>query len=113
MLFRSEIKVRKEQIIEEILKNIKVENANIVRVYGVPCGVGYDMYVILNTGEVLETHALRQSWALEGHLRPNNPSYKYTGRCDNYQEEIISYWTSGLGLKDYLKRLTIKQLASF
>ena len=103
----------KEQMINEILKDLKVDTAEILRVYGVCCGVGYDLQVILNTGEVLEAHALRTSWGVPGHLRPNNPQYQYSGKCDRYQSEVIRFWKSGYGLKEYLLRLTKKELLNF
>ena len=97
----------KKQMIEEILNKVKSVDCNIVRVYGVTMGVGYDLNVSIEHDKgsfYFKAHATRASWALIGHLRPNNPQYQYTGSCDYYQEDVIKYWEHGEGLGEYLGR---------
>ena len=103
----------KSEIIENILDEICVESAEIVRVYGVPCGVGYDLDVLLNNGRLLNAHATLNSWGLVGHLKPDNPPYKYTGKCDIYQDNVLRFWESGRGLKTYLSYLKKEELLNF
>ncbi len=102
--------MKKSEMIEAIL-SVKPEctNAYIVRVYGVTCGVGYDIDAIIEFkgGFVLpiKAHSSRQGWAYPEHLRPNNPYYRYTGKNDVYQEKVINYWMNGSGFESYLNRL--------
>lgn len=102
--------MKKSKMIESILSvKHNPEHAYISRVYGVTCGVGYDIDVTVIFQGVftldIEAHASRQGWAYPEHLRPNNPYYKYTGSNDVYQEEVIKYWMNGSGFKSYLNGL--------
>lgn len=107
--------MRKQDMIDSILSvNPKCEYAYITRVYGVACGVGYDINTTIefNGGFILdiEAHANNHGWCYPNHLRPNNPYYKYTGKNDVYQEKVIRYWQNGLGFESYLNTLKKKEL---
>lgn len=107
--------MRKSEMIDSILSLVnKVENCEIRRVYGVSCGVGYDLDITIsfNTGEVkmIEAHANNHGWYYPSHLRPNNPPYKYTGSCDRYQSRVISAWVNGLSFEYYLNKLNKNEL---
>ena len=107
--------MKKSEMINEILSvNPKCVNTYITRVYGVSCGVGYDIEATIEFkgGFVLpiKAHASRQGWAYPNHLRPNNPYYKYTGKNDVYQEKVINYWMNGAGFEGYLNEFKKKTL---
>jgi len=106
--------MKKSEVIEKIIENVKEISCYIVRIYGVSCGVGYDMNVELTFKNGLtehqDVHAIRQSWACFGHLRPNNPRYQYTGNCDYYQEKVIKYWENGNGFKELITRMNKEEL---
>lgn len=99
----------KNEMIDVIIENVESVNASIVRVYGVSCGVGYDLFVTVQTKKCMildfDAHAVRQSWAGVGYLRPNNPYYKYTGSNDVYQSRVIEYWRNGGGFREFLGRM--------
>ena len=101
--------MKKDEIVAVVVDAVDAIDAKIVRTYGIACGVGYDLSVIVtlkNTGVYkLDAHAMRASWAGIGFLRPNNPPYKYTGICDHYRERVISYWMNGYGFPEYLGRM--------
>ena len=100
--------MKKIEIIEKIVERVEEIDIGIVRVYGVSHGVGYDMtgYVYFDNGKsmLVEAHAVRASWACLGHLRPDNPYYKYTGSNDVYQDDVIKYWKEKHGFREYLGR---------
>jgi len=106
--------MKKSEIIERIIKEVESVSCYIVRVYGVSCGVGYDMNATIRfkNGYLMmpAVHALHQSWACLGHLRPNNPHYQYTGSCDVYQSRVIEYWEKRNGFKELLTRLDKERL---
>lgn len=107
--------MKKAEMIQSIINKVERVDCYIVRVYGVSCGVGYDLNVNLETKNDnirLAAHALRQSWAAVGHLRPNNPYYKYSGSCDYYQKDVIKYWESEKerALEKYFSRLNKSEL---
>ena len=109
----------KQKMIEAIMEKVSNVTCIIGRVYGVSSGVGYDLTARIDFDQtdnenpaalvllVVEAHALRQTWAAPGHLRPNNPRYKYSGSCDHYQNRVLSYWESpgNPGFEEYLTRL--------
>lgn len=87
----------KKDLVLQLVNNYEVQNCVIRRVYGVSCGVGYDLDItVMNnkTGEItmIEAHANNHGWYYPSHLRPNNPPYKYTGSCDRYQDRVLSAW---------------------
>ena len=104
----------KQKMIENILPKVKETSCYIVRTYGVSMGVGYDLNINVEMADFeidFEAHATRQSWALLGHLRPNNPEYQYSGSCDYYKQDVCEYWEDkNKGLKEFLSRLTKDQL---
>lgn len=107
--------MKKSEMIEAILKaSPRCQSVYIVRVYGVSCGVGYDISTtfMFEGGHILdiEAHASHHGWAYPNHLRPNNPYYKYTGKNDRYQERVINFWKNGLGFESYLNELKKKEL---
>ena len=104
----------KEQIIESITSSVKVEGLNVVRVYGVPMGVGYDMVLFLDNGRAIDLHAGPRSWEMPGHLERTaygSNTYKgsdpYPGR---YIERIQKYFTQGSGFENYLRRFKKEDL---
>ena len=109
----------KEKIIDSIASNVKVEDVHIVRIYGVPMGVGYDMQVFLSdlsTGEVssVKMHAGARAWSMPEHLRPEQTVYNvYKGR-DPYPERYINpikkYFIEENGFKNYLRRFKKDEL---
>lgn len=108
----------KKEMIQEIIEAVEMVDCSILRVYGVPMGVGYDLAVKLETKTDiirLDAHATRPSWAAMGHLRPNNPYYKYTGSCDYYQEDVIKYWEhkKEYALEEYFSRMKKDQLKNW
>ena len=111
--------MRKSEMIDSILSlEPKVLNCDIRRVYGVSCGVGYDLNITVHfnvTGEVkfIAAHANNHGWAYPSHLRPNNPPYKYTGSCDRYRERVINAWVNGFAFESYLNKLSKNELQSF
>ena len=106
--------MKKDEIIQKILDNVNNVECFIVRTYGVSHGVGYDLNVRVTYKSekelIVEAHALSKSWACLGHLRPHNPVYKYTGSNDIYKEQVMNYWDSGKGFKEYLARLLKTEL---
>ena len=104
----------KEKIIESITSRLKVENVEVLRIYGVPMGVGYDMLVWLNNDSYIEMHATGRAWEMPGHLRPNQIGYNnYKGRDsypERYIERIRKYFKEGEGFKNYLRRFKKDEL---
>jgi hypothetical protein len=106
--------MKKSLIIDNIL--IKVDKINLIihRTYGVSHGVGYDMtaYVTFDNGVELDfaAHAVPKSWDSLGHIRPNNPYYKYSGSNDVYKERVIDHWEKKNGFKYYLERFKKQEL---
>lgn len=89
--------MKKQQMIEMLVSRYEVKNCNIRRVYGVSCGVGYDLDVLvmnIETGElhIIKAHANNHGWYYPSHQRPNNPPYKYSGSCDRYQSRVVDSW---------------------
>jgi len=106
--------MKKSILIEEIVKEVVKIECYVARVYGVSCGVGYDLDVYIEfyngSNKHIEAHAVRQSWACVNHLRPRNPMYKYSGSNDVYQDQVIKYWTDGKAFSEYLARDLKKNL---
>ena len=110
--------MKKELLVNKILENVKEVDCVICKVYGVTYGVGYDLIVnveFINTLTItIKAHATNKSWSLWGHLRPNNPYYKYTGSNDVYQNRVIHHYENTNykynGYYELLNRLTNKQL---
>ena len=104
----------KQKMIESILPKVKETSCYIVRTYGVPMGVGYDLNINVKMADFeidFEGHATRQSWASHGHLRPNNPEYQYTGSNDVYKGRVREYWSHKEGgFREFLSRMTKDQL---
>jgi hypothetical protein len=102
--------MRKNEMVDVIIENVESVNASILKVYGVSCGVGYDLFVTVKTKKTqilgFNAHAVRQSWACVGYLRPNNPYYRYTGSNDVYQSRVIEYWRNGGGFREFLGRMS-------
>lgn len=103
--------MKKADIIEAITENIETVECNVVRVYGVPMGVGYDMVVNLThkDGHVenLKAHASNKSWSMGGHSRPHQIAFsEYKGRNNplQYVHAVKRFWESKDGLKEYLSR---------
>jgi hypothetical protein len=107
-------KMKKSQMIELITKEVEKIDCYIVKIYGVSWGVGYDLDIDITFKGgrkfPMQSHALSQSWALIGHLRPNNPYYKYTGSNDVYRNKVTHYWQIGNGFAEYLGRLKKTEL---
>jgi hypothetical protein len=96
----------KKELVLQLTSMYEVKNCVVRRVYGVSCGVGYDLDVtVMNnqTGEIsmIEAHANNHGWFYPNHLRPNNPFYKYTGSCDRYQSRVINAWLQPHALECY------------
>lgn len=104
----------KEKIIESITSRVKVENVEVLRIYGVPMGVGYDMLVWLNNDSYIEIHATGKAWEMPGHLRPNQIGYNNYKGSDSYPERYIDrirqYFKEGEGFKNYLRRFKKDEL---
>ena len=104
----------KEKIIETITSRVKVENVEVLRIYGVPMGVGYDMLVFLNDGSYIEMHATGRAWEMPGHLRPDQIGYNNDKGTDTdperYIERIQTYFKEGEGFKNYLRRFKKEEL---
>lgn len=105
----------KKDYVKAIVSKIDVEDVVFKNTYGLPMGVGYDMFIMVRVnGEIheLKAHAMSQSWALVGHLRPNLDGKKYTGSNDHYKPAILQYWLSPTkrALKEYFSRFTKKEL---
>ena len=102
---------------KEILDLVTVTKCEIVKVYGVAMGVGYDLDVFVEFDKGFQyfpAHAGRQSWAMPEHLRPDNPYYKYTGSNDVYQGLVKGYWADkNSGLKELLSRLPKDELEEY
>ena len=103
--------MKKADIIEAITENIKTIECNVVRVYGVPMGVGYDMVVHLThkngNVEKLEAHATNRSWSMGGHLRPHQiafDDYKGSSAPLQYVDAVKRFWESKDGFQEYLSR---------
>ena len=101
----------KKELIEKVLKQVKNVDCNIVKVYGVPCGIGYDMIVKveLSDGRIkyLETHAGPRSWTMPDHLRKDQIEYdNYKGKNPPlfYADVVKRFWSDKQGLKEYLQR---------
>ena len=104
----------KENLIESITSRVKVEGLNVVRVYGVPMGVGYDLILFLDNGEAIDLHAGPRSWDMPGHLARTpygvntyRGTDSYPGR---YIERIQKYFKEGEGFKNYLRRFKKEDL---
>ena len=86
----------KRDIIKDCMELVVGIDCRVDRVYGVSHGVGYDLTVKLIVdgykAQYIHAHALKDSWCVPSHLRPNNPPYKYTGSNDVYQNDVIEYW---------------------
>lgn len=99
----------KAMLVEAITKEVKVSNVEIVKVYGVTCGVGYDMLLHTNF-MTYKARAYRQSWDLTGHHRENERDFNTYKGSDNdplrYEEAINKYYTEEDGFKHYLSRFS-------
>jgi hypothetical protein len=104
----------KEALVQNITDKIKVQNVEVMRIYGVPMGVGYDMLVWLNNDSYIEMHASNRAWEMSGHLRPNQIGYNNYKGSDTHPERYISkiteYFINGNGFKNYLRRFKKDQL---
>jgi len=100
----------KAKMIKAILDNVDIKACRVVRVYGVPFGVGYDLNITVlyknGQAEIIDAHATNKSWSGIGHMKPNNPDYKYTGRNDIYQNQVINRWENSWGYEGYLNRFS-------
>lgn len=109
--------MKKQEIGEIILGEVIKIDANIVKVYGVGCGVGYDLDIVITfkSGyqKEIDAHAGPKSWGVPGHLRDRQYSfYNYTGKNDCYRERVIHYWCYDVGFETYLSYLTKNELES-
>jgi len=104
----------KEALVQSIADKIKVENVEVMRIYGVPMGVGYDMLVWLSNDSYIEMHATNRAWEMPGHMHPNQKDYSNYKGSDSYPERYISkirsYFINGQGFKNYLRRFKKDQL---
>ena len=105
----------KKDLVNAIVEKVESVDCDIVRIYGVTMGVGYDLDITIKLkGTSMElyipAHASPKSWASYGHLRPNNPYYKYTGRNDVYRARVIDYWEKKHGLENLLNRFNMTDL---
>ena len=107
----------KSEMVKSFIGNVEKVECEIVKVYGVPMGIGYDMVITLTNknGRIafLDAHATRQSWALIGHLRPNQTvydDYKGSNYSYKYIDSVKSYWESKNGLFEYLLRFKKQDL---
>ena len=112
--------MKKQAIIDDLMQNLEVKDVTILRIYGVTYGVGYDLNVTVEhtkTGEIkiLKAHALKSSWALPGHLRPNNRQLEYKGSNNPYKyvDTVSHYWMIKDGLLEYLERFKKDALIAF
>lgn len=103
--------MKKLDMCNDIINNIKEVECNIVKVYGVACGVGYDLDIFVtfknNQKRYIKSHALRQSWACIGHLKTNQYEfYKYTGSNDVYRQQVINFWEKNYkyAMQEYFMR---------
>lgn len=109
--------MKKIEIVDSIVSKVDHAHCFITRIYGVGCGVGYDLDINLflkTNGAIVSilAHATRASWASVGHLRPDNPYYLYSGSCDRYRERVINYWEHNFkdALREYYMRFTKPEL---
>lgn len=104
----------KRELVELIVDKFdKVDKVEIIKVYGVSCGVGYDLRVDFTNEIGLKAHANRHSWALPSYLREDQDVFKkYTGRNDVYRESVKSYWTENTkdALREYFGRYKKEEL---
>ena len=112
--------MKKAEIIETILEKVETVKTDIIRVYGVPMGVGYDLdvYITFKDGQrkYLEAHATNKGWAVGGHLRPNQfifNEYKGSNAPMRYAEDVTRYWNEKHGLKEYLSRFKKVDLVEY
>lgn len=108
----------KKEIISTIMTHLEVVDVWLVRVYGVPMGIGYDMVAEVKakeTGEILhfDFHAGPQSWDCIGHLRPNQlgfDAYKGGNPPLLYLDRVKRWWSEKAGFRFYLERFKKKEL---
>jgi hypothetical protein len=115
-------KIKKSDIIDMIKAEVSKVECDIVKIYGVSCGVGYDLdidvYFKIDLKQYrgplkIKAHAGPRTWCMPGHLRPNNRYYEYKGRSDRYQEVVRKYWQEPKkydGLAGYLDYMTKKDI---
>ena len=100
-------KMEKEELVKKLINEVEKVDCAIIRVYGVVCGVGYDLNIVITFKngyqKTIEAHAGPKSWCSPGHLRDRQYSfYNYTGKNDCYRQKVIDYWTSKNGFISYL-----------
>ena len=117
-------KMKKSDIIDMLLDGVRKIEADVIRVYGVSCGVGYDLNITVYFKEDpsryikpihIKAHAGPRTWCAPNHLRPNNGYYQYSGHSDRYQSAVRDYWEreSHAGLRGYLGYFKKDQLIYF
>jgi hypothetical protein len=99
--------MKKEESVKKLVDEVEKVDCSIIRVYGVTCGVGYDLDVLITFKngyrKWIDAHASPRSWCGPGHLRDSQYSfYNYTGKNDRYRERVTNYWTSKNGFIGYL-----------
>jgi hypothetical protein len=109
--------MKKQELIETILAKVEEVDCSIIRIYGVPFGVGFDLDITITTNDwkqyYLPAHAVPRTWAMPGHLRSHQRhQYDYKGQGDvgYYEEKVIEYWESKRALGEYLARLSKPEL---
>jgi hypothetical protein len=105
----------KKDLVNAIVEKVESVDCDIVRIYGVVCGVGYDLDITVKLkGTSMElyipAHASPKSWASYWHQRPNKTNYKNPGRNDVYRAKVIDDWEKRHGLESLLHRFKMDEL---
>ena len=109
----------KNEVIKNLINEVQEVNCQVVRVYGVPWGIGYDLTITvhLKNNETVnfKANANRKTWSGIGHLRERQASYnEYKGSKDPhyYLQEVRDYWefTYQRALYNYLSRFNKNDL---
>ena len=103
--------MKKDEIVKNLVNVLKVESVVIAKIYGVTCGIGYDLDIKVSntlTGEVkfIKAHASNKSWDCLEWLHPNRAFNTYKGGNNPYRfvDSVTRYWMDGCALENYYMR---------
>ena len=89
----------KSEVIDGLINEVKAVDCDVIRVYGVAMGIGYDLIITAhlknNEAVTFKAHAGPRSWDSKGHLRARQASYnEYKGGKDPhyYLQGVKDYW---------------------
>jgi hypothetical protein len=101
--------MKKNEIINEIMKQVKSVTGAIYRIYGVPFGIGYDYEIEIEFDKsnlIMRGHAVPKSWTCFGWLRPDQlEGNTYKGRGNDYFEEVMEFINTKECTRGILHRL--------